>query len=145
MFCFFSLLPFLPHSTRGYAANSPSNFSEYIQLVRKGFWVSVGFAIFTVVSTASVDWLRTRIDIHVGYKNVGIFRVLAINSSSNMKILGLSSDEKIRVRRLDPFITAAFFENVKENDVISVGRTKTKRILSIGIVSLSPPATERRS
>lgn len=131
----FSFFPFLPHATRGTGAQNPSSLLDYINLVGRGIFRAIVVSLFLIVTVAMIECIRTWIDIVSGIKKVGRFNVISVLEGENIKVLHLSGNKKVKVKAIDPLISNGVFQNVVANDTITLGKTRTNRLVSIAIVS----------
>jgi len=130
IFVVLNSFPFFPHSTYGYGVEHFSSFTEYIYSVGKGLLIIFGFMLFVIVLTTAIDFLRTLLDIYYRFKSVGIFRVTEIDYGDYIKVIRLSDGHKLKIKSYENL-----YEKVKEQDLVEITRTATKRLLSLRILT----------
>lgn len=129
LFVLICLFPFFPHSTYGYGAETPKSFNDYFRIVGRNLLLCFGLIVFLVLFTTVIDYLRTRLDVLFKFKKVGSFQVIKIIDKDEVKILQLSGKHRLKIKSSEPY-----FDKIKENDIVEICLTATKRLISFKIV-----------
>jgi hypothetical protein len=115
-----SIFPFIPPRYGG-SWNPPTNQQEYTDKLTTGlFWMPT-LMILTIVFIA----LRSTIDLKLGYKKTGDFKVTKIIDLGPIKILILDSWRLFKLRKREDY-----FDKVKQGQRIEIKRTGTHRLIN---------------
>jgi hypothetical protein len=114
------IIPFLP-PRRMSNWNPPTNQQEYSDQVSTNL-IFLPVFIFSIIIFI---WLRSTIDLGLGYKRLGDFEVTKIIELGYLKILILDHWRLFDIKKRD-----VHFETVKEGQRIHIKRTVTHRLIN---------------
>ncbi|MBI3220541.1 MAG: hypothetical protein HYZ44_13590 [Bacteroidetes bacterium] len=114
------IFPFLPRRRMGHW-NPPTNQQEYSDQVVTNL-IFLPLFIFSILIFV---WLRSTIDLALGYKRLGDFEVTKVIYLGHLKILVLDHWRLFDIKK-----RGDYFQTVKEGQQIQIKRTATHRLIN---------------
>jgi len=122
------IAPFLPKILMERSIDPPVSMNDYFsRVLTLAIGVTTLIIIIVLLATA-IDYTRIKLDLLLGYKKTGSFKVIKIYTRGSIKTLRLSGNHRLRIKSNDTNFRAA------TGGIIQIERTATHRLLKYRIL-----------